>query len=40
MIRFLLRLPEDLHAALKAQADADHRSLHNLIIHLLRRAVL
>lgn len=39
MVRFLLRLDEDLHAKLKALAESDNRSLHNLIITLLRRAV-
>jgi predicted HicB family RNase H-like nuclease len=39
VVRFLLRLPPDLHAKLVALADEDNRSLNNLIVTLLRRAV-
>lgn len=34
-----LRLPDDLHAAVKALAEADHRSLNSEIIALLEDAV-
>jgi predicted HicB family RNase H-like nuclease len=34
-----LRLPDDLHAALVRCAKEEDRSLHSLIIHLLRQAV-
>ncbi|MFJ8633196.1 Arc family DNA-binding protein [Streptomyces sp. NPDC093568] len=32
---FALRLPEDLHAQLTAQAAADRRSINSEILHLL-----
>lgn len=32
-----LRLPAELHAALKRIAESDDRSLHSLIIHTLRQ---
>lgn len=35
MIRFALRIPEDLHARLTAQAAADRRSINSEILHLL-----
>ena len=35
--RFVLRLPGELHADLVEMAEADSRSLHNLITLLLRR---
>jgi predicted HicB family RNase H-like nuclease len=34
-----LRLPDDLHAALLAVADADRRSLNSTIIVLLEQAL-
>jgi hypothetical protein len=34
-----LRLPDDLHAALKIFAEADHRSLNSEIITLLERVI-
>lgn len=34
-----LRLPPELHAALKKVADKEGRSLNNLIVYLLRKAV-
>jgi len=34
--RFMLRLPEDLRAQLKQIAEAEHRTLTNLIVHALR----
>ena len=34
-----LRLPHDLYTKLQAMAQRENRSLHNLIIYLLRRAV-
>ncbi|WP_308030111.1 Arc family DNA-binding protein [Streptomyces sp. CoH27] len=39
MIRFALRLPEDLHARLTAQAAADRRSINSEILHLLEVAL-
>jgi len=33
-----VRLPDDLHAALQALAEAEHRSLNAEIVHLLERA--
>lgn len=39
MIKMLLRLPDDLHASLVAWAKREDRSLHSLIVHLLRNAV-
>lgn len=38
-VSFFLRLPPDLHARLKARAISEERSLNNLIVRLLRRAV-
>jgi len=35
MIRFTLRLPEELHEALKRLAEREHRSLHAQIVHIL-----
>ena len=37
--RFSLRIPEDLHVDLVEMAGAQSRSLHNLIIVILREAV-
>lgn len=34
-----VRLPEDLHQALKRVAEREDRSLNNLIVHLLKQAV-
>lgn len=31
-----VRLPDDLHAALKELAQREHRSLHGQIVHVLR----
>lgn len=39
MIRFALRLPEDLHAQLVAQAAFDRRSINSEILHLLETAL-
>lgn len=39
MKQLTLRLPDDLHAAVRALADADHRSLNSEIIALLESAV-
>ncbi|MET9462560.1 Arc family DNA-binding protein [Streptomyces canus] len=35
MIKFTLRIPEDLHERLTAQATADRRSLNSELLHLL-----
>lgn len=37
---YSVRLPEDLRAELKRVAAAEDRSLHSLIVHLLRNAVV
>jgi predicted DNA-binding protein len=34
-----LRLPDDLHEALKALAKQESRSLHNLILFILRKYI-
>lgn len=39
MIRFALRLPEDLHTRLIAQAAHDRRSINSEILHLLEVAL-
>lgn len=39
ILRFVLRLPEDLHAALAALAKREGRSLHGQIIYMLRKAM-
>lgn len=38
-IKFLLRLPPDLHEELKAWAEREERSLHAQILYVLRRAL-
>jgi hypothetical protein len=38
-IRTFVRIPDDLHAALKERAQRDQRSLNGQIIWLLRRAI-
>lgn len=35
MIRITLRLPEDVHARVVAQAETDRRSLNSEIVHLI-----
>jgi len=39
VIRFVLRLPPELHDRLRALAAAEHRSLHGQILYLLERAL-
>jgi plasmid stability protein len=39
MVKFNLRLPDDLHARLAAQAAADRRSLNSEILHLIEVAL-
>ncbi|MFJ5834479.1 FitA-like ribbon-helix-helix domain-containing protein [Streptomyces sp. NPDC093089] len=39
MVRFALRIPEDLHARLVAQAAADRRSINAEILYLLEGAL-
>lgn len=39
VLRFVLRLPAELHEALKALAARENRSLHGQIIHLLQQAI-
>ncbi len=36
--KFTLRLPEDLHAALSRMAAEDDRSLHSMVVRILREA--
>ena len=36
-VRFTLRIPRDLHDALRAIAEREERSLHAQIIYVLRR---
>ncbi|MGW1622694.1 toxin-antitoxin system HicB family antitoxin [Streptomyces sp. NPDC002172] len=38
MVNFNLRLPDDLHAAIKAAAERDGRSAHGQMLWYLRRA--
>lgn len=39
IIRFVLRLPPELHNELKTWADQEERSLHAQILFVLRRAL-
>ncbi len=39
IIRFLLRLPSELHDQLRALAARERRSLHGQILYLLEQAV-
>ncbi len=39
VVRFVLRLPPELHEELKQWAEREDRSLHSLLIHVLRRAL-
>ncbi|MFC9395706.1 Arc family DNA-binding protein [Streptomyces sp. NPDC057027] len=39
MIRITLRLPDDVHVRLAAQAEVDRRSLNSEIVHLLEVAL-
>ncbi|MFD8983951.1 Arc family DNA-binding protein [Streptomyces sp. NPDC059564] len=39
MIQLTLRLPDDIHARLTAQAEADRRSLNSEIVYLLEVAL-
>ncbi|KND31422.1 hypothetical protein IQ63_26620 [Streptomyces acidiscabies] len=39
MVNFNLRLPDDLHAAIKAAAEHDGRSAHGQMLWYLRQAV-
>jgi hypothetical protein len=39
VVRFVLRLPPDLHDRLKALAARERRSLHGQILYLLQRAI-
>jgi predicted transcriptional regulator len=34
-----LRIPDDLYLKLKAMAEADERSLHSMLVLLLKRAL-
>ncbi len=37
--KFTLRLPEDMHAAISKMAEEDLRSLHSMVIVILREAI-
>lgn len=37
--RFVLRIPEDMHAQLMNWAREEERSLHNLLMWIIRRAL-
>lgn len=37
--KFTLRLPADMHTALNAMADEEMRSLHSMVIVILREAI-
>jgi predicted HicB family RNase H-like nuclease len=39
VVKLFVRLPPDLHGALTAWAREEDRSLNNLLVRLLRRAV-
>lgn len=39
VVRFFVRLPEDVHAHLVARAKAENRSLNNLIVTWIRRCI-
>jgi predicted HicB family RNase H-like nuclease len=39
ILRFTLRLPDDLHQELVDWAEREERSLHNLILWLLRQSI-
>ncbi len=39
VIRYLLRLPRDLHEAVQAIAEREHRSLNAQIVYILERFV-
>lgn len=39
VVRFVLRLPPELHRELKEWADREERSLHAQILYVLRRAL-
>ncbi|MFG2877067.1 Arc family DNA-binding protein [Streptomyces sp. NPDC048337] len=40
MVQLTLRLPDDVHARLTAQAEKDRRSLNSEIVHLLEAALI
>lgn len=37
--RFMIRIPDDVHEQLKAWAKEEDRSLHSLLIWIIRRAL-
>ncbi len=39
IVRFVLRLPPELHEELKSWAEREERSLHAQIVFILRRAL-
>lgn len=39
IVRFMLRLPPDMHSALLKWAEDEQRSLHGQLIYLIRKAL-
>ena len=39
MKQLTLRLPDDVHARLKARAEREHRSMHAELLHLIDQAL-
>ena len=39
IVRFVLRLPEEIHEAVKALAEVDRRSLNGEIVYILERYI-
>jgi len=39
MVNYSLRLPDELHAKIKAAAERDRRSIHSEILWLLERSL-
>lgn len=37
--KFTLRLPEDMHASVSQMAEEDDRSLHSMVLRILREAI-
>jgi predicted transcriptional regulator len=36
---FVLRMPDDLEGRVRARADAEHRTMHGLVLHAVERYV-
>jgi hypothetical protein len=39
VVRFLLRLPQELYEALQVVAEREHRSINGQIVHILERFI-